>query len=100
VGADFHGSAMKLGRGYYNDRLNIFALRERFDAVVEMINLKLLGDRFRPIQVGIGDCDQLRFRNAVTEIISVLLAHRANANHTYAQLGHDRFNLLSVFDCD
>jgi hypothetical protein len=51
--------------------------------------LELGRNQFRTIQVGLGDSNEMRFRNPMPKVVSVLLAHRADPNHSHSQLCHD-----------
>jgi hypothetical protein len=55
-----------------------------------MIDFELGGYLLSALQVGVGNGDQFRFRDQAANIHCVLLAHRANAKYTHAQLRHNR----------
>jgi hypothetical protein len=87
---------VELGRSDYHDGLHVFALGERFDAVIEMINFQFGSNLFSPIQVGVSHCDEMRFGDAVPQIVGVLLAHRAYAQHAYAELFHNAPGAIGI----
>src|SRR5271169_3704570 len=51
----------------------IGALRRSLDAVVRVLDFQLGGDLFSPLQVHVGDGDQLRFRNQAANVVGMLL---------------------------
>ena len=48
------------------------------------------------IDIGVSNRNQLRLRNPVPEVVSVLLPHRADTDDSHAQLCHDSSTLIDI----
>jgi hypothetical protein len=49
-----------------------------------MLDLEFFRHLLRALDISVCHGDQLRFRNSMPQVISVLLAHRTHAQHSYA----------------